>query len=416
MNNFNLIWMPAYAGMTRIVFKVKKLLCQRRLASRRKSQLSCQRRLASRRKSQLSCQRRLVSRRKSQLSCQRRLASRINKLFFLFLTLFITSTLYAKIPITIIPDYNTTQYDQQLDKYIQQLNKIKDPLQREIKASSFFLEKPYYLFPNGEGKTGKYDKAPLYRTDKFDCLTYVSMIIALTQSQDLESFKQHEKDLDYKNGQVSFITRNHFTSTDYDINNQRAGFIKDITDSIVDDKGKIIAKTAITDIDKPTWVKNLPASRINLFKYPGNKKAKALLDSLHALSTQVSKETANVRYIPMTQLFNSSGEANLRLFKQIPPGTIIEIVRTDWQGVQDLGTDIDISHLGIVVPSMQGAQFREASSVYNKVTDVPLIGYLRGYLPDPTVIGINLQQINLETLFPCVSKDNGKLDISPKIS
>lgn len=325
---------------------------------------------------------------------KRRLASRSIKSLFFFSAMLMTAVCYAKVPITIIPEYNTAQYDQQLESFIAQLNQIKDPVQREVKVSSFFLKKPYHLFPNGEGKTGNYDKGPLYRTDKFDCLTYVSMIIALTQSDNLADFKQRERDLDYKDGKVSFITRNHFTSTDYDVNNQRAGFIKDITDTLVDKQGMPVAKTATTIIDKPTWLKNLPASRIKLFNYPGNQKARQLLDSLHEQSSKLSKETARIKYISMKTLFNQAKEANLDVFNQIPEGTIIEIVRTDWQGVQDLGTDIDVSHLGIVVSSARGLKFREASSIYMKVTDVPLIGYLRGYLSDPTVIGINLEQVN----------------------
>lgn len=300
----------------------------------------------------------------------------------------------ARVPITIIPEYNTAQYDQQLEVLIKQLNQIKNPVARELKASGFFINKPYYLFPNGEGKTGKYDKAPLYRTDKFDCLTYVSMVIGLTQSDSLDSFKQRERDLGYKDGKVSFMTRNHFTSTDYNVNNQRAGFIKDITSTLVDTQGMPVAKTATTIIDKPTWLKNLPASRINLFRYPGDKQARQLLRSLHQQSSQLSKETARIKYISMKTLFNQAKEANLDIFNQIPEGTVIEIVRTDWQGVQDLGTDIDVSHLGLVVSGARGLKFREASSIYMKVTDVPLIGYLRGYLSDPTVIGINLEQVN----------------------
>ena len=49
---------------------------------------------------------------------------------------------------------------------------------------SYFKGKPYVLGSLGEGKAAIFDKNPIYRTDTFDCETYVSTVLALVVSDD----------------------------------------------------------------------------------------------------------------------------------------------------------------------------------------------------------------------------------------
>ena len=80
--------------------------------------------------------------------------------------------------------------------------------------SSLFKGKVYQNSPLGEGKNGKYDKDDLYRFDKFDCLTFVETVLALTISSNFNEFKKNINNIRYKNGKVKFSSRNHFGWSD----------------------------------------------------------------------------------------------------------------------------------------------------------------------------------------------------------
>ena len=85
------------------------------------------------------------------------------------------------------------------------------------------------------------------------------------------------------------------------------------------------------------------------------------------------------------------------LFKQIPDGAIIEIVRPNWDLTQTIGTHLDISHIGFVFWKHQALYFRQASSIYKKVVDVPFVDYLSQALKSSTIKGINIQMITTKT-------------------
>tara|TARA_Y100000815_G_C13322188_1_gene492730 strand:- start:275 stop:1249 length:975 start_codon:yes stop_codon:yes gene_type:complete len=316
------------------------------------------------------------------------------KLFtFIILCLFALNC-FSAVPVTVINTYSVQDYNKVLTNDIIGLDQQKNPLKKELQASALFLGKPYVLFPNGEGATAIYDKSPLYQTAAFDCLTYVSTVMALTLSHDLPQFILLMKKINYKNGDVSFITRNHFTSTDFNINNEKLGILKDITPLIKTRDEKSVAINIKTVINKSQWLKTISAERIKVFKYPGNQSAKKLLTQLQSLAPQMKIASANVAVIPLRGvLYNFGGEANLYLFNQIPAGAIVEIVELNPNKNATFNA-LAITHLGIAVPSSHGMLFREASSIHHKVTDVPLIGYLRGYLANRIQYAIHIEVIN----------------------
>jgi hypothetical protein len=255
------------------------------------------------------------------------------------------------------------------------------------------MGKPYLLYPNGEGKNAEFDEAPLYRTDKFDCLTYVSTVIALAKSHDLAEFQQMMKEINYENGQVEFVHRNHFTSSDYNINNQKNGVLTDITKTITN-QGKPIYKVITMTVDKPAWYRSLTPARLQQIETLSDKDEQALLKKLRANAKKVRTVSSSVPYIPMEQLFNQFGEANTAIFKQIPPGSVVEIVRSKWTAENDESVHLLISHLGFAIPTAQGMQFRQASSVFHKVMDIPLVNYLRHAQKEPDVKGIHIERVN----------------------
>lgn len=256
--------------------------------------------------------------------------------------------------------------------------------------SAEFLGKPYLLGALGEGISSNYDQFPLYRTDAFDCETYVDTVLALALANNPANFKQCINRVRYRDGLVSFINRNHFTCLDWNQNNQRQGFVKDITTTITDKNHHSIVQYARAIIDKPGWYSHMTIKTIRRNNIDPSLQLE-LLNSLKLEGSKLPRATSVIPYIPLTALFDKKGKANQYVFKQIPNAAIIEIIRPNWDLTKESGTHMNVSHLGFAIWKDGTLFFREASSVYGQVVDVPLSDYLRDALKSPTIKGINVQ-------------------------
>lgn len=267
-----------------------------------------------------------------------------------------------------------------------------DMAQRLDKISGYFLGKPYMLGALGEGRRARFDQYPRYRTDAFDCETYVTTILAIALANNTQTFQHCLRNLRYSQGQLGFIHRNHFTGLDWNQNNQRQGYVKDITATVVDEKQNPVFKTATAFIDKPSWYGHFGDDHIRLL-HPDPHLRKQRLHELQALGSKLPRTVSNLPYLPFTALFDAEGKANHYLFKQIPEAAIVEIVRPNWNLRKEIGTHLNVSHLGFVFWKNGKPIFRQASSQYGKVVDVPLIDYLSQARNSPTIKGINIQVV-----------------------
>lgn len=275
----------------------------------------------------------------------------------------------------------------------QQLNAQNQPIaQRLFDVSNGFLSKPYFLGALGEGLKGQYDQYPLYRTDAFDCLTFVETVLAISLAHNLESFKHGIKKIRYRKGNVSFISRNHFTDLDWNLNNQKEGILTDITLKFHDEKQQRIALLAHAKIDKPSWYQHFSISRIRLKERSVAEQRRRLI-MLKKSGLQLRSEDSSIPYIPLTVLFDDEGKPNQYVFKQIPDGSVIEIVRPNWDLTESIGTHLNVSHLGFAFWRKGILIFRNASSSQGAVVDQPLIEYLQLARQSPTIKGINIQWI-----------------------
>jgi hypothetical protein len=269
---------------------------------------------------------------------------------------------------------------------------IPDMPSRLETISAQFLGKPYLLGALGEGASGDYDQFPLYRTDAFDCETLVDTVLAVAFTNNPGQFKHCINQVRYREGHVSFIDRNHFTCLDWNQNNQRQGFIKDITATIRNQHNQPVVKFADALVNKPSWYAHMTTKNIRLNNASPTKQAQRL-QALKREGSQLATKVSTTPYIPFTALFDKSGNANQYLFKQIPNAAIVEIIRPNWDLTKEIGTHLNVSHLGFVFWKKGTLIFRQASSNYNAVVDVPLIEYLRNALKSPTIRGINIQVV-----------------------
>lgn len=284
----------------------------------------------------------------------------------------------------------------------------QNDMQNRITAiSSWFLGKPYLLGALGEGNHGAYDQFPLHRFDAFDCETFVDTVLALALAEDAQTFKQCINQIRYRDGKVSFFNRNHFASLDWNLNNQKQGFLKDITPGFTNKHNKPVAKIAKAYIDKPAWYRHFDSKIIRIAD-ADERLINQKLQSLKERGGKLQGAVSVIPYIPLSVLFTKKGEPNQHLFKQIPNASIIEIVRPNWDLRSRIGTCLNVSHLGFAIWKDDTLMFREASSIHQRTVDVPLIDYLQDALKSPTIQGINVQIVLPEKTFKGDCRNVGK--------
>jgi hypothetical protein len=273
-------------------------------------------------------------------------------------------------------------------------------LQALDKTSSSFLNVPTGNDPLGEGKHGKYDNNPLFRKDLFDCTTYVQtvMAIALSRANPYKDSTNNEVIIDnlnhirYKNGEVDYLNRNHFTEVDWIQNNTKDHYLWDDTKKIY--PRALIARAKI---DKAAWYRKHDVYRLKRDDLD-NEEKQELLDDLYSSTDQIKPEISEIPYIPLDVLFTKKAddtyEANNALFDSIPSGSIINIVTPNWDLVNTIGTHINISHQAFVFKKDDVLLIRLASLKDKKVSEMPLVDYLRPYIKSPTIKGINILHVS----------------------
>ena len=197
--------------------------------------------------------------------------------------------------LTILPTYKIDTYNEVIIKFYKRLSLPNQEtwLSRLEKISAFFLGQPYLLGALGEGPAGRFDQSPLYRTDMFDCVTYVNTVLALAYAHDLDSFLKKIIAINYWNAQVAYQNRHHFMSVDWNVANAKLGFVQDVTGQIVDENNAPIAETAVAYIDRSNWIRFHQLSHLKLLQPVTSEEANLRLQELHALAKQ-SKESGAI--------------------------------------------------------------------------------------------------------------------------
>jgi hypothetical protein len=309
---------------------------------------------------------------------------------------FISSHILAA-SVTLIPVYNEQKYVRDITQLYQTVLSGNSEIPTRIDlVTARFLGKPYQLGALGEGESAQFDKSPLYRTDAFDCLTFVSTTLALVAGHNYPEFLSHLRHIQYKESRVSFYNRYHFVDLDWNFYNEQQGYIKDITHQIDPN-----ALTAIAMEDKSAWFRKLAASSLKYFNAPNQRTIKALLMSLHNKGNNLPVAISRTSYVPVTHLYlgGSNTVINSAIFNRIPNGAIIEIVNKNHPYKAEVGTDLNVAHLGFALWKDGVLIFRHASKVHQQVVDVPLAQYLQKYylLDNPQNVGIHVFAVLLKT-------------------
>ena len=203
-----------------------------------------------------------------------------------------------------------------------------------------FLGIAYKTSPLGEEQYP--DTDPLIRFDAFDCTTFVETVLANGNEEQLNKIR-------YKNGEVSFVNRNHFIESDWLTNNSER----------VENISKRYGPTKIRNvvIDKKSWFKKV-----------------------HNIDTDFSPVKTHIDYIPYEYI---------DAIKIHTPMIVLFI--TDNPNFRDkIGTDLAVVHMGFIMPN---GILRHASSERGMVVDVSFHKYAEKRKQNKQNIGIALVKI-----------------------
>ena len=208
--------------------------------------------------------------------------------------------------------------------------------------SRLYLGAPYRLGPLGEGKQARFDRDPIYRRAPVDCLTYIETVMAYALSSSEKEAIQRLQHIRYKDGKISFATRNHFTGPQWLVENQKRGFVEVMTPQL----GKNLIQRYEKRLDEAMWKRH---------RFWTKRLPPALLPQSYTLDY--------IRLVDIPRI-----EAKLPLIGWM--GEIFDNPRHP----------ASIAHVGFVVYERGRWYFRHAIGGKRGVRQVPLAAYARWHL------------------------------------
>ena len=199
--------------------------------------------------------------------------------------------------------------------------------------SAHILEDPELLTALGSGPEIN-DTVPLFNAT-YDCTTYVETVGALARSQSDKDLAEKLVSIRYRNGLISYETRNHFPEADWIPNNESSGNLTDITLQI-SRKAGFTASFVNKDIDKVAWFSSRTVASV--------KESESIV-------------TVKLAYIPLKKIQMS--------LTHIPQGAVINIVHVDQDRYPVL-----ISHQGFLIWKNGMPYFRHASR-NRRIAEIP---------------------------------------------
>lgn len=232
--------------------------------------------------------------------------------------------------------------DAELDAYLKWLPGAEpQTLNRVVRLARQNVGQPYQLGLLGEGPGAPYDADPTCCLSASDCVTFVEHTYAMALTHDWPSFYDTLQRIRYRDGRIGFWTRNHFTESDWNVNN--AWLFDDITASLA--PGVTAPMRVVID-------------RAAFFKKWG-------------LETSIPTEVFETFYLPLGRLAD--------VLPRLQDGDVVEIVRGTPEAPY-------VGHMGLILHAADGT-VTILHSARPAVREQPLAAYLQGY---PGCLGVKI--------------------------
>ena len=299
-------------------------------------------------------------------------------------------------------DYNAEQMDASLHHLLEQMYELAgdDVARRLQQVCQAWLNFPYQNNPMGEGHEGVYDRCPLYRSDVFDCVTFVVMTFAMALSTDLLQLRDWVKRLNYYGGEVDYLSRHHFMECDWNRSCEHMGLLKDIT-GLQKINGQSIVQHLSVTLDLPRWLQQHTVDRIRIDYFTEEQRA-ARLTLLQAQKDAVMPIHCDMPYLPLSDCLVTETEVSHwrdDLSAHWPPVLLVEFVNPGWKIAEKIGTDLAVSHCGWAFRQPGGDYvLYHASDLEKQVVVVDLLSYCVRRLHDNARQGIHLQALSVQSV------------------
>lgn len=248
--------------------------------------------------------------------------------------------------------------------------------------SKAFLERPYLIGANGEGEEAEFDQRPLFRTDFFDCLTYVNTVFALAISENLEDFRRNIVKVNYREARSVYENRHHFMSIDWNPENKKLGLIEEISDTL-----GIPLELAETTIDRMGFFQHRQFQDIKRLLPLSSDEEDRLLKKMRELGKNFGKQPSCLAYLSLENLLNNHAMQKI-FFEKLPSVSLVEMVRPNWDLRDKIGTHLNVSHVGFLFKREKNLLFRHATATLGKVVEVDFWDYVEAFKLSPTLKGI----------------------------
>jgi hypothetical protein len=286
--------------------------------------------------------------------------------------------------------------------------------------SAALLGKPYELGPLGEG-----DTLPLYRLDAFDCTTFIETVMANARCfrHKPDCLEKEMRTIRYHGGRISFRNRNHVPETDWLPGNVQNGLLKDLSETLFAGEWR----TAVPTIDRELWLSSRTKEKapkssaaeakplklaylpVSYFFRPADLKPEAkkiLDDKLAATKKEVAEKRAaasadqeqshefdKLQFRADLEYLRAAFVAETERLKQIPSGTVLNLVRVPEKDPAKARLTTLIAHQGLIVQRNGETRIRHAAPNVGHVSDQPLADYLLRYVRSAHFRGVALYQI-----------------------
>lgn len=226
-------------------------------------------------------------------------------------------------------------------------------------VSRSLVGRPFARSPLGEGPQSGPDPDPIMDLSRFDCVTYVEQVMALSWQGDLERASALLQRIRYTGGEIRYGARKHVMMAQWIPQNVAAGFVRDVTAEVADEAMRYAhLSIAASDFERG------PGRRLRLA----------------AADRPVGRFTVPI--VPAARMAERLG--------RVPTGTIVTTIRARRPGVP-----YRASHVGVVVVVGAQRRFRHADARSGRVLDEPLLDFVeraRRYRRWP-VVGFHLLRI-----------------------
>lgn len=222
------------------------------------------------------------------------------------------------------------------------------------------LGAPYLISPLGDAEMP--DPDPTFRLDAFDCTTFVETAIALSSCDDLREVRRMLDFVRYRGSTPRFRDRRHLVTSQWIPSLLETGVLEDVTEGI----GGSATRWIHLELTEDRW------------------KRRRIARALDLAPADVPHGTFSLPYIPV--------KAMLELSDRVPPGTILNVMRSDTPWTPEV-----ITHQALILtrPGENVRIARHASPVSKRVIDETLSHMLTRYSKPKKwpIVGVNLLRI-----------------------